>query len=65
VGASGYVLKSVADEDLIEACRAALRGEPFLYAGALTVLIRDYLDRVRRGESLPAALLTPPGWTKS
>jgi DNA-binding NarL/FixJ family response regulator len=59
VGASGYVLKSVADEHLIEACRAALRGEPFLYAGALTVLIRDYLDRVRRGESLPTAVLTP------
>jgi DNA-binding NarL/FixJ family response regulator len=59
VGASGYVLKSVADEHLIEACRAALRGEPFLDAGALTVLIRDYLDRVRRGESLPTAVLTP------
>jgi DNA-binding NarL/FixJ family response regulator len=59
VGASGYVLKSVADEDLIEACRSALRGEPFLYAGALTVLIRDYLERVRRGDSLPGAVLTP------
>jgi DNA-binding NarL/FixJ family response regulator len=33
-GASGYVLKSVADRDLLEACRATLRGEPFLYAGA-------------------------------
>ena len=29
-GASGYVLKSVADRDLIEACRAAMRGESFL-----------------------------------
>jgi DNA-binding NarL/FixJ family response regulator len=26
-GASGYVLKSVADRDLVEACRAAMRGE--------------------------------------
>ena len=34
VGASGYVLKSVADEDLVAACRAALRGETFLYPGA-------------------------------
>ena len=33
-GASGYVLKSVADRDLVDACRAALRGEPFLYPGA-------------------------------
>ena len=27
----GYVLKSVADRDLVEACRAAMRDEPFLY----------------------------------
>ena len=32
-GASGYVLKSAADEDLVSACRAAMRGESFLYAG--------------------------------
>ena len=30
-GACGYVLKSVADEDLVNACRAAMRGETFLY----------------------------------
>ena len=30
-GASGYVLKSVADRDLVEACRRPMRGEPFLY----------------------------------
>ncbi len=45
-GASGYVLKSSADSDLVEACRAATRGEPFLYPGAITALIRDYLARV-------------------
>ena len=33
-GASGYVLKSAVDRDLVEACRAAMRGEPFLYRGA-------------------------------
>src|SRR5919107_4505528 len=27
-GASGYVLKSAADRDLVEACRATMRGEP-------------------------------------
>lgn len=58
-GASGYVLKSVADRDLLEACRATLRGEPFLYPGAVTALIRDYLHRDRTGESLPATILTP------
>lgn len=57
-GASGYVLKSVADRDLVEACRATMRGEPFLYPGAVTALIRDYLDRARRGEDLPEQILT-------
>jgi DNA-binding NarL/FixJ family response regulator len=28
-GTSGYVLKSAADRDLVEACCAAMRGEPF------------------------------------
>jgi DNA-binding NarL/FixJ family response regulator len=57
-GASGYVLKSVADRDLVEACRATMRGEPFLYPAAVTALIRDYLDRGRDGE-LPDEILTP------
>ncbi|MCC5580012.1 MULTISPECIES: response regulator [Microtetraspora] len=58
-GASGYVLKSVADRDLLEACRAAVRGEPFLYPGAVTALIRDYLQRSRQGEAIPDSILTP------
>ena len=58
-GASGYVLKSVADRDLLEACRATMRGEPFLYAGAVTALIRDYLHRARQGNTLPETILTP------
>ncbi len=44
-GASGYVLKSAADRDLIHACRATMRGETFLYAGAVSALVRDYLER--------------------
>ncbi|GAA0645701.1 response regulator transcription factor [Streptomyces thermocarboxydovorans] len=59
VGAVGYVLKSVADRDLVAACRAAMRDEPFLYPGAVTALIRTYLDRVRHGEEAPEQLLTP------
>ena len=58
VGACGYVLKSVADEDLVEACRAALRGEAFVYPGAMGALARDYLDRMRRGERVPETVLT-------
>lgn len=44
-GASGYVLKSAAQEDLVEACRAALRGEPFLYPPGVASLVREYLER--------------------
>jgi DNA-binding NarL/FixJ family response regulator len=58
-GASGYVLKSAANRDLIEACRAAMRGEPFLYPAAVTALIRDYLERARRGEETPEDPLSP------
>jgi DNA-binding NarL/FixJ family response regulator len=58
-GASGYVLKSAADRDLVEACRAAMRGEPFLYPAAVAALIRDYLDRATRGEATPTDPLTP------
>ncbi len=57
-GASGYVLKSVVDRDLVEACRAAMRGEPFLYPGAVTALIRNYLERARQGEDIPARTIT-------
>ncbi|MGW6583108.1 response regulator [Streptomyces globisporus] len=57
-GAAGYVLKSVADRDLVEACRAAMRDEPFLYPGAVTALIRNFLARAKDGEDLPARAIT-------
>ena len=44
-GAAGYVLKRAADQDLVDAVRAAGRGEPFLTASAQQTLIRDFLDR--------------------
>jgi DNA-binding NarL/FixJ family response regulator len=57
-GASGYVIKKVADRDLVEACRATMRGEPFLYPSAVTALINDYLRGARDGQQ-PRDLLTP------
>ena len=51
LGASGYVVKRLADRDLVEACRAAMRGEPFLYPGEISAVIRDYLRRARNGEN--------------
>jgi DNA-binding NarL/FixJ family response regulator len=58
-GASGYVVKTVADRDLVEACRAAMRGEPFLYPGAMTALVRDNLHRVRNDQPIRDDPLTP------
>jgi DNA-binding NarL/FixJ family response regulator len=58
-GAAGYVLKSVVDRDLVDACRAAMRGEPFLYPGAMTPLIREYLQRARNDQPLREDPLTP------
>lgn len=59
VGASGYVLKSAVDRDLIEACRATMRGEPFIYAGAVKALIREYVVRLEQGEQPPETRLSP------
>jgi DNA-binding NarL/FixJ family response regulator len=49
-GASGYVLKSGADTDIVDACRAAMRGDSYLYPSAITSLVRDYVERGGRGE---------------
>ncbi len=57
-GACGYVLKSVADRELVQACRAAVRGDPFVCAGATSALIQDYLRRQRSGERIPDSILT-------
>jgi DNA-binding NarL/FixJ family response regulator len=57
-GASGYVLKSVADRDLVEACRATMRGESFLYPAAVRALIRDHLERAKAGDQTATDGLT-------
>jgi len=52
-GASGYVLKGAATDELIAAVRAAARGDVFLYPSMAKKLVADYLDRVRAGEVTP------------
>jgi DNA-binding NarL/FixJ family response regulator len=58
-GASGYVLKSAVDRDLVEACRATMRGESFLYPDAAVALIKDRLARAAVGEEVSNDTLTP------
>ena len=57
-GASGYVLKSNADQDVVDACRRTMRGQLFLYPSAVAGLMRDYVERGRpEGETVE--ILTP------
>jgi DNA-binding NarL/FixJ family response regulator len=58
-GASGYVVKAVADRDLVDAVRAAMRGERFLYPGAVTPLIADRLQGVHQDMPIREDPLTP------
>ena len=58
-GASGYLLKTVADRELIEACRAVMRGEPFILPAAERTLLREYLTRAAAGDRPDADPLTP------
>jgi two-component system response regulator NreC len=50
-GASGYVLKRAAATDLVDAVRAASRGEAFLYPSVAKTVVADYLRRLERGET--------------
>lgn len=52
---AGIRTESGADYDLVEACHAPVRGEPFLYPAAVSRLIRDVLERAKE----PADPLTP------
>jgi DNA-binding NarL/FixJ family response regulator len=44
-GASGYVLKSHADHDIVDAVRRTMRGQSFLYPSAISTLVKDVSDR--------------------
>ncbi len=48
-GASGYVLKKAATQDLIAAARSVAHGEAFLYPSVAKKLIGDYVNRVQTG----------------
>jgi two-component system response regulator NreC len=49
-GGSGYVRKSSAHTDLLDAIRTVARGEVFLDPAATKTLLRGYLGRVRTGD---------------
>jgi two-component system response regulator NreC len=49
-GASGYMLKEVADTELISAIRIVNAGSFYLSSSAQSMMVGDYLQRVRTGE---------------
>lgn len=56
-GASGYVPKRAAPEELITAIRAAATGQVYLYPSLAKLLVRDFLDGGRAlGEQPPSDL---------
>jgi two-component system response regulator NreC len=44
-GAAGYVLKRAASEDLVNAVRAAHKGQAFLYPSVAKMVVQDFLQR--------------------
>lgn len=50
-GASGYVLKSAQESDLMTAIRTVHRGEVYLYPSAEKHLIREYILKAQEGET--------------
>lgn len=57
-GAAGYVLKSVADEQVVDACRRVAAGAAFVFPGGISDHARVLVERALEGAS-PAELLTP------
>jgi two-component system, NarL family, response regulator NreC len=49
-GASGYVPKRAAPEELLNAIRAAATGEVYLYPSLAKLLVKDYLSQERPAE---------------
>ncbi len=50
LGAAGYVLKRAAATDLVDAVRAAVHGEAFLYPAVARSLVQDSLEGLRGGK---------------
>jgi two-component system response regulator NreC len=49
-GASGYILKEAADTELVTAIRIVYSGRFYLSPSAQSIMVGDYLQRVRAGE---------------
>jgi two-component system response regulator NreC len=50
-GAAGYVLKNAPHEELLTAIRSIAQGDAYLYPTATKRLMKEYVDRMQRGDS--------------
>jgi len=58
-GASGYVPKRAAPDDLVSAIRVVSQGNVFLYPTLAKLLVKDFLDRAESGSAPVVEELTP------
>jgi two-component system response regulator NreC len=58
-GASGYIPKRAAPDDLVSAIRVVNQGNVFLYPTLAKLLVKDFLDRAETGSTPVVEELTP------
>lgn len=58
-GASGYLLKDIEFEELIEAIQAVVAGQVYVSSGVTGIVIEDYVHRVSGTENGGISALTP------
>jgi two-component system response regulator NreC len=58
-GASGYIPKRAAPDDLVSAIRVVNQGNVFLYPTLAKLLVKDFLDRAESGSTPVLEDLTP------
>lgn len=58
-GASGYIPKRAAPDDLVSAIRVVSQGNVFLYPTLAKSLVADFLQRMESGQTQPEEVLTP------
>jgi two-component system response regulator NreC len=53
-GASGYIIKRAAGDELVSAIRTVYEGEAFLHPSIAKVVIEDYVRRLQEGDGVSA-----------
>jgi DNA-binding NarL/FixJ family response regulator len=57
-GASGYLLKDCAFEELVSAIQAVIHGDTYLSPGIAGIVVQDYLNKLTTDRSSAATVLT-------